>query len=99
LEQLNSVTLIASIISLSALRYTPAGIPVVELGLLAESEQTEAGRKRQVALDIMALAAGEAAEVLSKAQLGARLRMQGFLAHKGKSRITLQLHINTFEFI
>ena len=41
---------------LSALRYTPAGIPVIEFKLDHESEQDEAGTKRQVKAQISAVA-------------------------------------------
>jgi primosomal replication protein N len=34
-----------------------------------------------------------------QAQLGVRIKVQGFLAHRGKSRVQLVLHINEFEFI
>jgi primosomal replication protein N len=52
-----------------------------------------------VALEVMALAAGEAAQKLAKCPLGAQVKAQGFLAHKGKSRVQLVMHINAFEYI
>ncbi len=83
----------------SAVRYTPAGIPIVELIVSHESTQAEAGRTRSVICEVQAVAAGEAAQKLALTPLGARIRASGFLAHKGKSRVQMILHINTFEFI
>ena len=99
MEAHNRIELTGTLIAIEAVRYTPAGIPIVELKLSHQSAQTEAGRKRDVVVEVMALAAGEAAGKLAKSPLGARLRLTGFLAHKGKSRVQLLLHINDFEFI
>ena len=99
MEAHNRIELTGTLIAIEAVRYTPAGIPIVELKLSHQSAQTEAGRKRDVVVEVMALAAGEAAGKLAKSPLGAQLRLTGFLAHKGKSRVQLVLHINDFEFI
>ena len=99
MEAQNRIELTGTVTAIDAVRYTPAGIPIVELKLSHQSAQTEAGRKRDVIIEVMALAAGEAANKLAKSPLGAQLRLTGFLAHKGKSRVQLLLHINDFEFI
>ena len=82
-----------------ALRYTPAGIPIVELKLDHESPQAEAGKTRSVSCEVMAVAAGQIAQRMVQAPLGARIKVTGFLAHRGKSKVQLVLHINEFEFI
>ena len=99
MESHNRIELTGTVTAIEAVRYTPAGIPIVELKLSHESTQAEAGRNRQVALEVMALAAGEAAQKLAKCPLGAQIKAQGFLAHKGKSRVQLVMHINAFEYI
>jgi primosomal replication protein N len=99
LEPQNRVELTGVVSALEALRYTPAGIPMVELSLTHESPQTEAGLARTVTCEVMAVAAGQVAQRMVQAQLGARIKVQGFLAHRGKSRVQLVLHINEFEFI
>ena len=99
MEAQNRIHITGTITAVDAVRYTPAGIPIVELKLSCESTQTEAGRSRQVAVDVMALAAGEAATKLARSPLGARILVTGFLAHKGRSRTQMILHINEFEFI
>ena len=99
MEAQNRIRITGTVTAIDAVRYTPAGIPIVELKLSHESTQTEAGRPRQVEVEVMALAAGESASKLARSPLGARLAVTGFLAHKGRSRVQLILHINDFEFI
>ena len=99
MEALNRIELTGSVVAMDAMRYTPAGIPVVEFRLSHESTQPEAGRPRTVAIEALARAAGPAAKALSNAAPGARVRVAGFLAPKGKSRTQLLLIVNEFEFI
>ncbi len=99
MEEQNRVELTGTLTAIDAVRYTPAGIPIIEFKLAHESSQIEARRSRQVSIEVMAMAAGEAAGKLAKSPLGARVRLTGFLAHRGKSRVQLVLHINDFEFI
>jgi len=76
-----------------ALRYTPAGLPVVEILLAHTSQVQEAGRARRVAFELSALALGDAALLLADTPLGARLQLRGFLApaRKGSSKIVLHI--------
>ena len=99
MEPQNRVELTGVVSSLEALRYTPAGIPIVEFSLTHESTQEEAGKARSVTCEVMAAAAGPVAQRMMQAQLGARIKVTGFLAHRGKSKVQLVLHINEFEFI
>jgi primosomal replication protein N len=85
--------------ALDALRYTPAGIPIVELKLEHESPQQEANKTRTVMCEVAAVAAGQIAQRMVQVPLGARIKASGFLAHRGKSKVQLVLHINEFEFI
>ena len=95
----NRVEIEGSIAALDSVRYTPAGIPILELKITHASEQIEAGKPRQVEMEISAVAAGELTARLSKSPLGARIMANGFLAHKGKAKIQLVLHIVDFEFV
>ena len=95
----NRVELTGVVSALDTLRYTPAGIPIVELSISHESPQSEAGQARNVMCEVKAVAAGPVAQRMMQAQLGARIRATGFLAHRGKSKVVLVLHINEFEYI
>jgi primosomal replication protein N len=99
LEPQNRVELTGLVSARDALRYTPAGIPMVEIKLAHESPQLEAGKTRTVTCEVAAVAAGQLAQRLVQAELGTRIKVTGFLAHRGKGKVALVLHINEFEFI
>ena len=92
---MNHAQLAARIAEISALRYTPAGIPAIDLVLEHESEQVEAGQARQVKLAIRAVAFGATAEALKSQAMGTTWKFSGFLAaaRGGKHPV---LHIQSF---
>ena len=83
---------------LSELRYTPAGIPVVEFKLDHESEQDEAGSKRKVKAEISAVAFAAQARLVSKIKLNSDLKVEGFLGAKTRRSKKLVLHVTNIEF-
>ena len=83
---------------LSALRYTPAGIPVVEFKLDHESEQDEAGTRRRVKAQISAVAFEAQARLVSKMKLNSDLQVKGFLSAKTRRSKKLVLHVTNIEF-
>ena len=95
----NRVDLTGRLAVLGALRYTPAGIPVVEFGILHESEILEAGTKRKVGAEIAAIAFETQARMLAGATLDQRLRVTGFLAAKSRRSKKLVLHVTQIEFV
>jgi len=76
-----------------ALRYTPAGLPVVEILLDHASEVLEAGQPRRVAFQFPAVALGDVALLLADTPLGASLHVQGFLAPVRKGSGKMVLHV------
>jgi primosomal replication protein N len=76
----NRVALTACIGEAKALRYTPAGLPALDLRLEHESQQQEAGAQREVRAAVKAVAFGALAERLARQALGSRWKFQGFLA-------------------
>ena len=93
---MNHTELTACIAELNALRYTPAGLPALDLMLEHSSQQTEADHPRQVGLKIRALALGIHAERLSRQAVGSQWRFQGFLATPRQGR-SVVLHIQEFQ--
>ncbi len=83
----NHTVLTACIAEVEPLRYTPAGLPALNLRLEHASDIQEAGQVRQVKLVIKAVAFGALAERLVKQAIGSRWRFTGFLAtpRNGKS--------------
>ena len=79
----NLLQLTARIEQVYPMRYTPAGLPAIDVVLAHESEVTDAGTPRQIKLSLRALAFGTSAETLAKASLDAEWGFSGFM---GQSR-------------
>ena len=78
---------------LGALRFTPAGVPVVEFKFEHESEQEEAGGRRKVNAQIGAIAFEAQARLIAAAKLGSAMRLQGFLSARTRRSRKLVLHL------
>ena len=92
----NQLVLTACIAELDALRYTPAGLPALNLRLEHESELQEAGQTRQVKATMKAVAFGAMAERLVKQAIGSAWRFNGFLATPRNGKHVV-LHIQEFQ--
>ena len=95
---MNQVLITARIVERKALRYTPAGLPALDLVLEHESEVTEAQLTRKVKLDIKAVAIGSIAQQLNLQETGAPLCFAGFLGAPRNGRGML-LHITELKHI
>ena len=93
---MNQVLLTACIAEAAALRYTPAGLPALDLRLEHESQMVEAGQPRQVKAVVRAIVFGASAETLARQPVGSLWRFTGFLAtpRNGKHPV---LHIQAFQ--
>ena len=92
----NSVVLSACIAEVEALRYTPAGLPALNMRLEHESLVSEAGQERQVKAAVKAVAFGAMAERLAKQAIGSVWRFSGFLANAPYGK-TVIFHIQEFS--
>jgi primosomal replication protein N len=81
------------------LRFTPAGVPVVEFKLDHESEQDEAGSKRVIKAEINAVAFEAQARLVAKARPGSEVKLEGFLGAKSKRSKKIVLHVTNIEFM
>lgn len=77
---MNRLVLQAQLLERAALRYTPAGLPALDLVLKHESEVSENGHPRKVSLEMRSVAIGEITQPLGKLELGATCTFAGFLA-------------------
>ncbi len=93
---MNQVVLSARIAEAQALRYTPAGLPALDLRLEHESEMSEAGGTRQVKVTLKAVAFGANAETLSRQSAASAWRFTGFLANPRNGKHPV-LHIQEFQ--
>jgi primosomal replication protein N len=92
----NQTVLTARIAEASALRHTPAGLTALDRRLVHESETLEAGQKRQVKVELKAVAFGTDAETLARQAIGSGFRFTGFLAAARGGRHPV-LHIQSFQ--
>ncbi len=92
----NQLVLTACVAELGALRFTPAGLPAVDLRLEHESTVSEAGQPRQIKAALKAVAFGAVAERLARQALGSLWRFQGSLATPGNGKHPV-LHIQDFQ--
>lgn len=90
---MNRIELYAQVLEREPVRYTPAGLPALEMLLGHMSEVIEAGHPRRVELTISAVALGDLALMLADVQLGMMLQVQGFLAPVRKDSVKLKLHL------
>lgn len=97
---MNQLKLVASILEKSALRFSPAGIPIANAILQHSSKQIQAGVERQVEMEVPVIAAGEISKSLLSIELGQTHEFTGFLARKNRNSKSLVFHIveiNTIE--
>ena len=88
----NEVALAGELTAIDALRYTPAGIPILGFKLSHRSQQSEAGLKRQVECEVNGVAMAEVAVAMSRYKIGRALRIKGFLNRKNRMSAQLVLH-------
>ena len=77
------------------MRYTPAGMPALNLRLEHESQVSEAGGQRTVKVVVKAVAFGTLAERLAKQAIGSVWRFQGFLGNTRQGK-NIVFHIQEF---
>ncbi|MFI4922444.1 MAG: primosomal replication protein N [Burkholderiales bacterium] len=93
----NRIEICGQIADITPLRYTPAGVAVLNFRLNHASWQMHGGIKRNVECEIQALALDEVAKTAAKLKVGAPVRLTGFLARKSKENAQLVLHVNNVE--
>ena len=86
----------ATLIERAALRYTPAGLPALNVVLKHDSEATEDGKPRQVSLEIKAVAIGAITRRLDAMAVGSAGVFAGFLSAARNGR-GLVFHITALD--
>ena len=86
----------AAIVERGALRFTPAGLPALDMSLKHESEIIQLGEKRKVSVEIRAKAVGALSETLLAAELGVEHDFEGFVGSQRNGR-GIVFHIQTIE--
>ncbi len=76
---MNRLVLRGCVIEKSALRYTPAGLPAIDLCLQHESQAIQNGSTRRISVEIKARAVGDITAMLHALELGSTHGFAGFL--------------------
>jgi len=93
---MNRLVLAATLVERSAVRYTPAGLPALDMVLKHESEVSEDGLPRKVSLEIKAVAIGAIIRPAGAMALGGLATFAGFLGATRNGR-GLVLHITALN--
>ncbi len=94
---MNQLVLKAVLVQRAQLRYTPAGLAVLDMRLNHEMTRSVLGVDRQIKLEIAAQAWEKVAHDLLDFSLGASALFTGFLNRSGRSSSSLVFHIDTVE--
>jgi len=79
------------------IRYTPAGIPALNLTLKHNSDQIEANLKRTINCELSVKIMGNNALIPLK--IGDRIKAKGFIGNKSAKSNQLIFHINFIEYL
>ncbi|SFE78955.1 primosomal replication protein N [Nitrosomonas sp. Nm166] len=90
----NQTIICGKIIKRCALRYTPAGIAVIEFTVNHVSQQIEAGVARQIMCEISTVALGQLALTVAELKINSKIKLIGFLNRKSHLSQQLVLHAN-----
>jgi primosomal replication protein N len=93
---MNRFVMAATLVERAALRYTPAGLPALDLSLRHESEVSEDGLPRKVSLEMKAVAIGAITQQLTPLALGIGGLYGGFITSTRNGR-GLLFHITSFD--
>lgn len=94
---MNNITVNGEFTQKSPMRYTPAGLAVLEGVLHHESEVVEAAIPRKLIFEMPFKAVGEIAVALDKEPIGRFIQARGFLAPKSARFKQLIVHITQYS--
>ncbi len=83
---MNRLLISATLLERQALRYTPAGLPALDVLLQHDSELFHEGQARKVKLELKARAIGSTVQALEKLAVGSQADFAGFLAGSRNGR-------------
>ncbi len=93
---MNEIRLSVQVVERAAMRYTPAGLPALDVRFAHASQVVHAGHPRQVSLEVHATAIDDMALELQRLPLGEEVIVTGFLG-KQRSGRGLMLHVTRIE--
>jgi len=94
---LNYLEISGEVCHVDPVRYTPAGIPALNLILKHSSEQIEANLKRTINCELSAKIMGN--DALIPLKVGDRIKTKGIIGNKSAKSNQLIFHINFIEYL
>ena len=94
---MNQLRIRAKAVAKSALRYTPAGVAVLEASFQHEGSVTEAAAERTLAFEFPAIALGAVAQARDREPLGRPMVLEGFIAPRSRRTTRLLVHVTEFK--
>ncbi len=85
--------------NLQAIRYSPAGVPVLMFELQHRSRQMEADTALDVVVTMRVQAAGELAQEVGRFSDGTQIAIKGFLARTSQRSDLPVLHVNSYKLL
>ena len=93
---MNQLVLNAQLLERGVVRYTPAGLPAIDMCLKHESQVQEAGAPRKVSMEIKAVVIGALSQRVSGLGIGEAACFTGFLAAQRNGRGTV-FHVTALD--
>jgi len=93
---MNRLILAAELVERGSTRYTPAGLPALDLGLKHDSEVMEDSQARKLHLMMRAVAIGEITRAIAALPLGQVATFAGFVAASRNGR-GLVFHVTAVD--
>lgn len=87
------------VVNKAPLRYTPAGLAVVEFSLDHEEVVDQAGLPRQIEFEVPVLVMGDLAQMWQTVTLNQALEVEGFLAPLRKGSPRWRLHADQIRLL
>ena len=94
---MNTVRLTGEFTQKAQMRYTPAGLAVLEVVFHHASVVKEASQERKLVFDFAAKACGDIALALDKEPLGSVFEIYGFLAPRSQRSRQMIVHITQYS--
>jgi len=93
----NRLVISGALTQIDPLRFSPAGVPIVEAVVHHRSSQTVANQARQVECELTVQASGSLASQLAQITVGTQVRMEGALNRRSVNSRQLLLILNRIE--
>ena len=94
---MNQLRIRAKAVAKSALRYTPAGVAVLEASFEYEGSVSEAAAERTLAFEFSVIALGAVAQGLDREPLGSTMVLEGFVAPRSRRTTRLLVHVTEYK--